>query len=166
MATGTSEHHPHLPQPSRLTIARPALLVILDLLSLLWCYIFGRGNFCPRDTPTVQRWTSERLVFLPIPLEFVKNKEILPFFWQTRPFWPFKSNPRGHEKWTLAPIFLPSIRLSRCTSEMSNSGHSMSAKRNRKLFFTSTASSVVDRSSILFLHWSFSPIRRKVQKVP
>ena len=52
-------------QPSRLNIPRPALLVILDLLSLLWCYIFGRGNFClPRDTPTVQRWTSERLVFL------------------------------------------------------------------------------------------------------
>ena len=72
--------------------------------------------------------------FSPFPLEIVKNKVILPFFWQIRPFWPFKSNPRGHEKWTLAPIFLPSIRLSRCTSEMSNSGHSMSAKRNRKLF--------------------------------
>ena len=58
----------------------------------------------------------------------------LPFLWQMSRLSPLRLNPLGHVKWTWAPIFRPSIRLSSSTSEMSNSGHSMSGKKKTKGF--------------------------------
>ena len=58
----------------------------------------------------------------------------LPFLWQMSRLSPLRLNPLGQVKWTWAPIFRPSIRLSSSTSEMSNSGHSMSGKNKNKCF--------------------------------